>query len=418
VTATRTRRLPAVTALAGAVIWGLHARGLCATGPDEHDSGEKKVALSPEALAQYVPSAYAFDIPAWMPRPLEPRDNPTTAAKVELGRRLFYDKRLSLNRTLSCASCHRQELAFTDGRAVSPGALGDRTPRNAMSLANVAYAPVLTWANPILHSLEQQALVPLVGTEPIELGMAGLDDELAARLRADPVYPPLFARAFPESPTALSLKTVVRALAAFERTLISARSPYDRYRYEGDVAAISESAIRGEALFFGERLECHHCHGNFNLNDSMMHERNRIGEIAFHNTGLYNLDGKGAYPGDNTGLEEHTGRPEDMGRFKAPSLRNVAVTAPYMHDGSIATLDGVLDHYAAGGRTITGGPHAGVGRNNPLKSSFVSGFTLSAEERADLLAFLRSLTDEELLKDPRFSDPWKNNAGTPAGGAR
>ena len=415
-TATRTRRLAAVTALAGAVIGGLHARGLGATGPDEHDSGEKKVALSPEALAQYVPSAYAFDIPAWMPRPLEPRDNPTTAAKVELGRRLFYDKRLSLNRTLSCASCHRQELAFTDGRAASPGALGDRTPRNAMSLANVAYAPVLTWANPILHSLERQALVPLVGTEPIELGMAGLDDELAARLCADPVYPPLFAKAFPEYPTALSLKTVVRALAAFERTLISARSPYDRYRYEGDVAAISESAIRGEALFFGERLECHHCHGNFNLNDSMMHARNRIGEIAFHNTGLYNLDGKGAYPSDNTGLEEHTGRPEDMGRFKAPSLRNVAVTAPYMHDGSIPTLEAVLDHYAAGGRTIASGPHAGVGRDNPLKSSFVSGFTLSPEDRADLLAFLRSLTDEDFLENPGFSDPWKEDAGTPAGG--
>ncbi|HTR03102.1 MAG TPA: di-heme enzyme, partial [Thermoanaerobaculia bacterium] len=152
---------------------------------------------------------------------------------------------------------------------------------------------------------------------------------------------------------------------------------------------------------------------------SMMHARNRIGEIAFHNTGLYNLDGKGAYPSDNTGLEEHTGRPEDMGRFKAPSLRNVAVTAPYMHDGSIPTLDAVLDHYAAGGRTIAGGPHAGVGRTNPLKSSFVSGFTLTPEERADLLAFLRSLTDDEFLKDPEFSDPWRNDPpGRSEGGSR
>ena len=134
-----------------------------------------------------------------------------------------------------------------------------------------------------------------------------------------------------------------------------------------------EAAIRGEALFFSEKFECHHCHNNFNLNDNIMHARAPHPEIAFHNTGLYNIDGKGGYPAGNTGIAELTGRPDDMGRFKAPSLRNVAVTAPYMHDGSIATLNDVLDHYAAGGRTIATGPHAGVGRDNPLKSSFVPG---------------------------------------------
>jgi cytochrome c peroxidase len=360
-----------------------------------------------------VPSTYAWDLPSWMPKPLDPRDNPTTPAKVELGRRLFYDVRLSINGTRSCASCHHQERAFTDGRATSPGALGHLTPRNAMSLANVAYAPTLTWANPLLTSLERQVLVPLLGQEPIELGMAGHDDELIARLRSEPVYPPLFARAFPESQGAISLATIVRAIASFERTLISARSPYDRYRYEGETAALSPAAIRGEDLFFGERLECHHCHGNFNLNDSIVHERNRIGEIAFHNTGLYNLDGNGAYPPDNTGVKELTGRPQDMGRFKAPTLRNIAVTAPYMHDGSIATLDEVIDHYAAGGRTIQAGPHAGAGRANPLKSSFVPGFTLTAAERADLLAFLHALTDEPFLTDPRFANPWPRDATTP-----
>lgn len=363
--------------------------------------------LSAEVVALYGPSTYNWRLPAWMPKPLEPLDNPTTEAKVELGRRLFYDTRLSLNGSSSCASCHRQELAFTDGRARSPGALGHFTHRNSMSLANVAYSPVLTWANPLLHTLEQQVLVPLLSRDPIELGMAGRDAELVERLRAEPVYPPLFERAFPAGPGGtISLATVTRALAAFERTLISARSPYDRYRYEGDVEAISEAAIRGEALFFSERLECHHCHGNFNLNDSILHERNRLGELAFHNTGLYNLDGQGAYPAGNPGLLEHTGRPEDMGRFRAPTLRNVEVTAPYMHDGSIKTLDEVIDHYAAGGRTIESGPHAGVGRRNPLKSSFVPGFQLTAEERADLLAFLRSLTDREFLTDPKFSNPW------------
>ena len=415
-TARAKRGTLALLACAAAAALSLHASGTLRA--QDHGAPENKASLAPDVLALYVPSRYPWDLPAWVPRPLDPRDNPTTPAKVELGRRLFYDARLSVNQKIACASCHRQELAFTDGRPVSPGAFGQRTPRNAMSLANVAYAPVLTWANPLLHTLERQALVPLVGREPVEMGMAGLDEELARRLRGEPLYPPLFARAFPGARDPFSLGDVVRALAAFERTLVSARSPYDRYRYEADVDALPEAAIRGEALFFGERLECHHCHGNFNLNDSVMHERNRLGEIAFHNTGLYNVDGKGAYPPDNTGLEEHTGRPEDMGRFKAPTLRNVAVTAPYMHDGSIATLSEVIDHYAAGGRTIGEGPHAGVGRDNPLKSSFVPGFTITAEERADLLAFLQSLTDERFLTDPKFSDPWKQDPLVHEGGTR
>lgn len=398
-------------ARAAAVLVALGAAGtLSARGDEgaaeEEDTRGRKAQLSPDVLARYTRSSYAWDLPRWTPRPLDPRGNPTTAAKVELGRRLFYDTRLSATRTMSCSSCHLQKLAFTDGRVASMGGHGEPTPRNSMSLANVAYAPVLTWANPILQSLEQQALVPLLGRDPVELGMAGRDAELVRRLRAEPLYPPLFVAAFPDEQQPISLASTVRALAAFQRTLLSARSPYDRYRYEGDVDAIPEAAIRGEALFFSERLECHHCHGSFNLNDSVMHERNRVGEVAFHNTGLYNLDGRGAYPADNTGLEEHTGRAEDMGRFKAPTLRNIAVTAPYMHDGSIATLDAVLDHYAVGGRTVPAGRHRGVGRDNPLKSSFLSGFSLTAEERADLLAFLSSLTDEQFLSDPRFSDPW------------
>jgi cytochrome c peroxidase len=177
---------------------------------------------------------------------------------------------------------------------------------------------------------------------------------------------------------------------------------------------MSDGAIRGEALFFSEKFECHHCHNNFNMNDNVVHARAPHPEIAFHNTGLYNVDGKGAYPPNNTGIAELTGRPEDMGRFKAPSLRNVAVTAPYMHDGSIATLDEVLDHYAAGGRIIKDGPNAGVGRDNPLKSSFVPGFEITQQEREDLITFLNSFTDETFLTNPNFSDPWKQGPATPA----
>lgn len=354
-----------------------------------------------------VPIAYDLGLPAWAPAPMEPASNRLNAAKIELGRRLFYDVRLSGDQTKSCASCHRQELSFTDGLAVSPGITGETTPRNSMSLANVAYAPVLTWGNPLLHTLEQQALVPLLGQEPVELGMAGMDQQMKERLEADPVYRDLFPKAFPDMNGEISLATVVRALSAFQRTLISLSSPYDQYRYEGNVDAMSDAAIRGEALFFSEKFECHHCHNNMNMTDSIVHARAPFPEIAFHNTGLYNLDGKGAYPAHNTGIAELTGRAEDMGRFRAPSLRNVAVTAPYMHDGSIATLDEVLDHYAAGGRTIPEGPHAGVGRDNPLKSSFVPGFEMTAQERADLIAFLNSLTDTKFLANPAHSDPWK-----------
>ncbi|HTU09741.1 MAG TPA: di-heme enzyme [Allosphingosinicella sp.] len=365
---------------------------------------QRETGLQP--IDALVPSRYDYGLPRWAPVPLEPAANPTTAAKVELGRHLFYDRRLSRDQSMSCETCHQQARAFTDGRAVSRGVTGAHTPRNAMSLANVAYFPVLTWANPLLRHLEQQALVPLIGQEPVELGLAGMDAEIVRRLSADPVYRRLFASAFPEANGEISLATIVRALAAFQRTLISLRSPYDRYRYENDVSAVSDAAIRGEALFFSERLECHHCHNGINFADTVLHERNPAGEIAFHNNGLYNLDGRGAYPSNNRGIAEITGRAQDMGRFRAPSLRNVALTAPYMHDGSIATLDGVLDHYAAGGRTIRHGPYAGVGRTNPLKSSFIPGFTLTRAERRDVIAFLRSLTDQAFVRDPRYSNPW------------
>lgn len=365
---------------------------------------DKKAGLA--EVGKMVPSRFDFGLPAWAPAPLEPEGNPTTAAKVELGRYLFYDTRLSLDGTMSCESCHMQAFAFTDGQAVSRGVTGESTPRNSMSLANVGYAPVLTWANPLLRHLERQALVPLVGKAPVELGLADEEAEVIERLAADPVYQRLFPAAFPEAKGEISLGTIVRSLAAFQRTIVSVRSPYDRYRYEGDVDAVSDAVIRGEALFFGEKLECHHCHNGLHLADTVLHERNRTGEIAYHNTGLYNLDGKGAYPVNNIGIAEITGRPEDMGRFRAPSLRNVGLTAPYMHDGSIATLDEVIDHYAAGGREIKSGPNAGIGKDNPLKSSFVPGFALTKEERVDLLAFLHALTDRSFLTDPRFANPW------------
>ena len=210
------------------------------------------------------------------------------------------------------------------------------------------------------------------------------------------------------------METITRALAAFQRTLISGESPVDRYR-RGDRTALSESERLGQALFFSERLECFHCHGGLGFTGTFDFEGKSAPEVEFHNNGLYNIDGEGAYPAQNTGLHQFTLRPEDMGRFKAPTLRNIALTAPYMHDGSIATLEEVLDHYAAGGRTLTDGPHAGVGSENPFKSGFVKGFELTSQERAGVLDFLRALTDSSFITDPRFANPWP--AGGPGDGS-
>lgn len=349
-------------------------------------------------------ASYEWNLPPGFPTPRVPEDNPMSDAKVELGRHLFYDVRLSHNETQSCGSCHVQSLAFTDGRPTAVGSTGEAHPRASMSLTNVAYASRLTWANDVLADLSDQALVPLFGEAPVELGAR--EDELIERLRMDVAYPAMFDQAFPNEADPITVGNVVRAIASFERTMISGDSPYDRYVYQGDDTALSESALRGLELFNSERLECFHCHGGFNFSDGATHSGTVIEEIAFHNTGLYNIDGRGGYPEPNRGLYEMTGDRRDMGRFRAPTLRNIAVTAPYMHDGSVEDLDAVLDHYAAGGRTIEEGPHAGIGSENPLKAVFIHSFTLSDQERADVLELLHSLTDETFLSDPRFRDPF------------
>jgi cytochrome c peroxidase len=336
-----------------------------------------------------------------------PADNPLTQEKVELGRHLFYDRRLSVTGAMACASCHVQARAFTDGRRVGIGATGQAHPRNVMGLGNVAYFSTLTWADPALTRLEEQASTPMFGTHPVEMGLAGREAEIERLLRRDPRYERLFGAAFPADPAPWSIANLQRALASFQRTLVSFGSPYDRYRNGGVARAISHAAKRGEALFFSERLECFHCHGGVTFSDAVAHERLEKPEFGFHNTGLYNIDGRGAYPADNEGVKEKTGQAADMGRFRTPSLRNVAVTAPYMHDGSIPTLAAVLEHYRAGGRTITDGANRGIGAANPGKSMFVKGFTLNRREKADLIAFLESLTDRRFLADPAHADPFE-----------
>ena len=356
------------------------------------------------AVAAAQKDSWSFDLPRGFPMPRIPADNPMTVAKVELGRHLFYDARLSSNSRQSCATCHVQALAFTDGRGRAIGSTGEVHPRGSMSLVNVAYASALTWGNPTIRRLEEQVKTPLFGTDPVELGSLAPGDDVVARLRAAPKYADLFAAAFAGDP-AITMERVAQSLASFERTIISSRSPYDRYHYEHKDDAISASAKRGEVLFFSRPLSCFQCHGGFNFSGAVETDAGAPREAQFHNNGLYNLSGPFSYPAPNRGVFEITRDPGDVGKFKAPTLRNIAVTSPYMHDGSIETLEGVIDHYAAGGRTVKEGALEGVGHDNPNKSEAVRGFTLTPAERADLIAFLESLTDTELLTDRRFSSP-------------
>lgn len=329
-----------------------------------------------------------------------------SAAKVEVGRRLFYDTRLSGNGRQSCATCHIQALAFTDGRSVAIGSTNEVHPRNTQSLVNVAYMSTLTWANPSLVTLERQMEVPLFGTDPVEMGVNDQNKaRVLQRIRSDRWYRAQFRKAFPGRGATVSWERIVQSISAFQRSLISARAKYDRYL--AGKAKLAAAERRGMSLFMGERAECHHCHGTFIFNDQSTFVGAPVEQPQFHNTGLYNLDGAGAFPEPNRGVFELTGRPEDMGRFRAPSLRNVELTAPYMHDGSVKTLEEAVAHYAAGGRTITTGPLAGDGRSSPLKSPLIAPLDLTDRERADLVAFLRTLTDRAVTTDRRFSSPFR-----------
>ena len=352
-----------------------------------------------------VASSYDWNLPEWTPKPIVPANNPMTAEKVELGRHLFYEPRLSVTGEYSCASCHKQSLAFSDGKPVAVGSTDEKHSRNSMSLANIAYNPVLTWANPLMTSLESQALIPMFGEHPIEMGMVGKEQDMIDWMQKDPEYKKMFELAFAEDKEPTNVKNMTKALASFQRSLVSFKSPYDRYRYQGEQNAISPAAKRGEKLFNSERTECFHCHGGINFSDSVVHENLAFTEMAFHNTGLYNIDGKGSYPVPNTGINEITTKPEDMGRFKVPTLRNIALTAPYMHDGSVATLRDAIAHYQAGGRTISEGEFAGIGSQNPYKSGFIKGFEITESDINDLIEFLQSLTDEEFITNPEYSNP-------------
>ena len=288
----------------------------------------------------------------------EPADNPTTPEKAELGRMLFFDPVLSENNDIACATCHHPDRGFSDWRATAVGMTGVDLPRNAPTLWNVAYVNSLFWDGRT-SSLEDQALVPL--THADEMGV-GDTATMATELAAIPEYVALFDAAFGDGAAAVTPQNVARALAAFQRTLISDDAPFDRYA-AGDIDALTSQQRRGLALFRSGATRCFECHG-----------APTFASDTFRVIGV---------PGDDPG---RAGVVEGgvAGAFKVPTLRNIALSAPYMHDGSLATLEDVVAFYEKGGGRADGFEQVDV---------FVNPFELTDQERADLLAFLYALTD-------------------------
>lgn len=312
----------------------------------------------PAIVDEEVDLPFALELPPGATFPLIPVDNPLTQASVALGKALFFDPRLSRDGTISCASCHHTDRAFSDTVAFSSGVEGRLGMRNSPTLGNVAYHPSF-FRDGGVPTLERQVIAPV--QDPLEMDHSV---QLAAAVVAsDPEYQRLSMLAYKRSMDALVL---TRAIANYERTLISGWSRYDRFA-QGDANAMTEAEVRGWELFTSEELNCTACHAGFDFSDH-----------SFQNIGQY-------MEYADRGRERITLDHADVGRFKVPTLRNIALTAPYMHDGAMGTLSEVIDHFASGGL-----PH-------PNKSPLLTTFVLSAEQKGDLIAFLNALTDERSL---------------------
>lgn len=323
--------------------------------------------------AKPIGAVIRINPPLGLPPVPIPPENPATAEAIELGRKLFFDKRLSRDHTVACASCHNPSLDFTDGRRNSLGVGGKKGTRNAPTVLNAAYMARQFWDGRAA-SLEEQAAFPI--SNPIEMDQG--HDIWVSNLDADPEYSAAFQKAF--GPGRATIGKVENALASYERTLLSGNSPFDRYEFGGDKKALSPAAIRGLSVFLNpQKGNCAACH-------TISAKYALFTDGKFHNTGA-GVDGEGDLTDVGRFLE--TKNEADKGAFKTPTLRNVALSAPYMHDGSLKTLKDVVDFYA------------GRGNSNPGLDPQMKSIELSGRERADLVQFLASLTGEM----PRDSGP-------------
>lgn len=342
--------------------------------------------LSSWNTAEEIPkTAYVLRYPSYFGNRINTTaDNPMTEEGVDLGRRLFYETLLSANNSLSCGSCHMQEKAFTDGKKLSRGVDGELSERNAMSLVNLLWARKFFWDGRSV-SLEEQASIPMVN--PHEMGQSLLVS--SSKLQQTSAYPELFSSVFGDEQ--ITGKRIVMAIAQFERTLISANSNYDKYLQKS--YQLSREEMNGMILFNtapnpekGIRgANCAHCHGG---------PKNYL--ELFHNNGL---DRVSADPG----IQQLSGQRNDHGRFKVPTLRNIALTAPYMHDGRFNSLEEVIDHYS---EHVQQSESLSAFLQHESNIRNVTSLKLRPQEKKELLAFLHTLTDTAFISNPKFSNPF------------
>jgi cytochrome c peroxidase len=322
------------------------------------------------------------------------------SVKIELGRYLFFDRRLSVNNTRSCATCHNPQFAFTDGYKRSLGVYADLHQRNTQPLFNLAYLKYFTAADSTLHSSMQQMNNPLYNDHPAEMGVKGNETSILEKITTDKMYQQLFAAVQKE----ISWLNIKQAISSFINSIYSGNAAYDHFQ-KVDSSALTTSQKKGLQLFFSDELKCASCHGGFNFSSPTV--TNEKGDTVYYfNTGLYNVDGKGAYPAYDEGLFHLTKSKTDKGKFRVPSLRNLVFTAPYFHDGSAATLTDVIENYTAGGRKLQQGIYAGDGTVNPYKHAFISGFSISAADKINLISFLQSLSDTGFISNPAYQNPF------------
>ncbi len=313
----------------------------------------------PEDLSDNAP---IFSIPQGFPGIEFPEGNEYTEARWKLGKSLFYDPIMSNTYSVTCASCHLAQHAFSDTVSLSVGEDNQLGTQNAPSIANVAYHPYFTRAGGV-PTLEMQILVPIQEHNEFNTNIV----DLAERLKKDPSYVQMSQEAYGRDPDPY---VITRSIANFERTILSGNSKFDQYTYQGNKAALNTQEVRGMNLFYSEKTQCSSCHEGFNFTN-----------YSFENNGLYE-----SYP--DSGRMRLTRIEEDRARFKVPSLRNIELTGPYMHDGSIASLEKVIEHYNSGGKY-----------HKNKNAELIQPLHLDNQEKADLIAFLKTLTDYSLINN-------------------
>lgn len=363
---------------------GIIAVGSCNPNPDDIKPEEDDKGIDLTDIP-YDPVEYEIKVPSTYPPMPQPEDNIATIDGVELGRYLFYDPILSLDSTISCASCHQQDLFFTDGKAVSQGVGGATGTRSSMSLVDVGYnVNGLLWDGRV-RTLEEQALEPII----LPHEMNNTWETVEERLRKHRFYPEMFRRAFgiPNSEE-IDKSLVVKAIAQFERTIVSSgEAKWDKVKAPGSNFIFDDDELEGKLMYFDEVVElpdaeCGHCHNGFLFSTNQ-----------YFNNGIDTVDNLWDFP--DLGLGKLTGDSLDNGKFRAPTLRNVLYTAPYMHDGRFNTIEDVMRHYNDGG-------------HNALNTDVnIHPLGLTEKQVEQVIEFLKTMSDTSIIHNKNYSNPFE-----------